>query len=73
MSLSYATFASNTPYLREEVHCKRILKSLWEKQGGQAMPGLFIENISVFGKPAEYDVKRKSIILDPRAYKLCLD
>ena len=73
MSLSYATFASNSPYLKEETHCKRILKSLWEKQGGQAMPGLFIENIAVFGKPAEYDVKRKSIILDPRAYKLCLD
>ncbi|MEL6252488.1 MAG: hypothetical protein AAFR87_10805 [Bacteroidota bacterium] len=72
-SMSCATFASNTPYLKEEIHCKKILKSLWEKQGGQAMPGLFMEDIAVFGKPAEYNIKRKSIIIDPRAYRLCLD
>lgn len=72
LSLSYVAIAGNTSYIKEEIHCKKVLKNLWEKQGGQAMPNLHIEDIAVFGKPAEYDVKRKSIILDPRAYQLCL-
>lgn len=56
-----------------EARCERILEILWEKQGGQAKPGISIEPISEFGKPAEYDFKQRKIIIDPRAYKLCLE
>lgn len=59
--------------LYAQERCEKILERLWEKQGGQAMPAIAIEPISEYGKPAEYDFQRKTIVIDPKAYKLCLD
>lgn len=56
-----------------EIRCETILRKIWEKQGGGEMPGIVIERISEYGKPAEYNFKRKTIIIDPKAYSLCVN
>lgn len=60
-------------YEYAQAHCKKILEKLWEKQGGQKMPNIVIETIAEYGKPAEYDFRRKTIVIDPKAYTLCLE
>ncbi|MEM6800941.1 MAG: hypothetical protein AAF696_06025, partial [Bacteroidota bacterium] len=71
--LAFGQAFAKDSYLAEQEHCKKILRKLWEKQGGQAMPSIYIESIAEYGKPAEYDIQRKSIIIDPRTYKLCIE
>ncbi|MCB0838272.1 MAG: hypothetical protein KDD99_16475, partial [Bacteroidetes bacterium] len=53
--------------------CQKILTKLWAKQGGEKMPSIRLANIAQFGKPAEYNSQKQEIIIDPRAYQLCLD
>ena len=62
-----------TTYAAEQQHCSRILTNLWARQGGATIPQIEIAPIAQFGKPAEYDIVRKTIVIDPRAYQLCLD
>lgn len=52
--------------------CSIILKQLWAKQGGIQLPDIQLADIAAYGKPAEYDVSGKQILLDPRAYHLCI-
>lgn len=56
-----------------EARCRRILFRLWQQQGGSELPDLRLQEISEYGKPAEYDVQHRRIVIDPRAYELCLD
>ncbi|MDX2247160.1 MAG: hypothetical protein SF052_10310 [Bacteroidia bacterium] len=52
--------------------CKNILLKLWDKQGGGQPPSVSIRPINQFGKPAEYDFATRTIIIDPKAYDLCM-
>ncbi|MEZ4827901.1 MAG: hypothetical protein R3C61_16690 [Bacteroidia bacterium] len=52
--------------------CRAILHKLWEKQGGEQPPNVSIRPINQFGKPAEYDYSTRTIIIDPKAYDLCM-
>ncbi len=56
-----------------EQHCEEILHKLWSKQGGVQQPAIQISSIAEYGKPAEYDVAAKTIVIDPRAYQLCIE
>lgn len=52
--------------------CNHILKKLWAKQGGIDLPSIELVGIGAFGKPAEYNVRQQRILLDPKAYQLCM-
>ena len=66
--------AKDTPAsIAPQERCQKILRNLWAKQGGKVMPKVVIEEIAEYGKPAEYDFKRKLIIIDPKAYELCME
>lgn len=54
-------------------HCDRILRVLWAKQGTGIRPTVAIQSIGKYGKPAEYDFARKQILIDPKAYQLCMN
>ncbi|MEM7658060.1 MAG: hypothetical protein AAF399_18180, partial [Bacteroidota bacterium] len=54
-----------------EQNCKEILHRLWAMQGGIRPPKIRIQPLDGYGKPAEYDLDQREIILDPRAYQLC--
>lgn len=60
-------------YAQAEAQCSRILTRLWARQGGLEIPAIRLEPIAAFGKPAAYEVERRTIVIDPRAYQLCLD
>ena len=67
-------YASDTPgSLAPQEKCQKILRNLWAKQGGKVMPRVVIAEIEEYGKPAEYDFKQKLIIIDPKAYDLCME
>ena len=53
--------------------CEKILQKLWAKQGGAKIPSIRIANISAFGKPAEFNTVKHEIVIDPKAYQLCLE
>ncbi|MEL6674821.1 MAG: hypothetical protein AAFR61_21615 [Bacteroidota bacterium] len=55
-----------------QTHCQKILNRIWSKQGGQKKPGIFVEKIAAYGKPAAFDHRRHAIVVDPQTYTLCL-
>ena len=63
----------NFDLVAAEARCEVILHKLVEKQGGGIIPKISIEEIHEYGKPAEYDFERKTIVIDPKAYNLCLN
>ena len=73
-SLWHGAAPEDPAWMRQaQARCFRILKKLWARQGGIALPDIRLMEIAAFGKPAEYDVANKRILLDPRAYQLCLN
>lgn len=52
--------------------CRAILQKLWDKQGGEQPPAISIRPINQYGKPAEYDFATRTIVIDPKAYDLCM-
>lgn len=62
-----------TDFSQAEKRCRAILKTLWMQQGGSVLPDIAIRSTGEAGKPAEYDFRQKLIVIDPKAYQLCLN